>query len=160
MTFPDEIQAALLAEGDTLARHLTQTLHVTVDDPARLTLLGRSLATNLVGALLPTAEHVSRRAGLPVLTSLTLDPWGRLQVQTCTPDGELRARLGVDDLLLNLLFTRTHRLHPQVQEALQGALGGSEHQATRALVACLRSPPVLRGMETCVRLLMTAENAV
>lgn len=42
--------AALMTEGDRLARHLTQTLHVTAHDPARLTLLGRSLALNLTRA--------------------------------------------------------------------------------------------------------------
>lgn len=48
-----EAQAALLAEGDRLARHLGQTLHAGLSDQTRLILLGRSLATNLVNAFLP-----------------------------------------------------------------------------------------------------------
>ncbi|MCD0171248.1 hypothetical protein IHN59_16600, partial [Deinococcus sp. 23YEL01] len=48
--WPADPQAALMAEGDRLARHLTQTLGATLPDQPRLTLLGRSLALNLVNA--------------------------------------------------------------------------------------------------------------
>ncbi|GAA0499126.1 hypothetical protein [Deinococcus depolymerans] len=146
-------QAALMAEGDRLARHLAQTLGATLPDQPRLTLLGRSLALNLVNAFVPTLEHVTRRAGSPLHAALTVDDRGRPLLQTATPDGEAGPALSADDLLRDLLFVRGH-LHPTVRDHLQAGLGGSEHQATRALVACLNSRPVLDAMTRAVQALM------
>ncbi len=154
VTFSDEVRLALLAEGDRLARRLTQTLQVSAQDPPRLTLLGRSLALNLMGALLPTLEQVARRSGTPLRAEVTLDRLGQPQLQTWWPGDRPGQSLPVADLLDRLLLTQAGQWHPPVREALQGALGGSEHAAERALVSCLRSPPVLRGMEAAMRLLL------
>ncbi|WP_233218649.1 hypothetical protein [Deinococcus arcticus] len=153
MTFSDEVRAALLAEGDRLARRLTQTLQVTAADPPRLTLLGRSLALNLVGALLPTLEQVARHSRAPLRAGVTLDRVGAPQLQTWWGE-QPGACLPVADLLNDLLLTPGGQWHPPVRDALQGALGASEHGAERALVTCLRSPPVLRSMERVVRRLL------
>ncbi|WP_415789424.1 hypothetical protein [Deinococcus saxicola] len=136
---------ALMEEGDRLARHLAQTLDATLHDQPRLIFLGRSLALNLVRAFLPTVEHVTGRAGAPLHAVLGLDERGRAVVQTVTADGELNAALTVDDLLRDLLFVRG-MLNPVVKTHLQGAVHGDEHHATRALVACLKSRPVLDAM--------------
>ncbi|UBV43411.1 hypothetical protein LAJ19_04135 [Deinococcus taeanensis] len=144
---------ALMAEGDGLARHLTQTLHVTTHDPARLTLLGRSLALNLVQAYQGAVEHVTRRAGHPIHAGLSTDPRGRAQLVFTGPPGFTQPPQPAEDLLRDLLFIRG-RLHPAVQGHLQGALSGSEHHATRALVACLRSPPVMQALERQIRQLL------
>lgn len=161
MTLPDppetgpatDPQAALMAEGDRLARHLTQTLEATLPDQPRLTLLGRSLALNLVNAFVPALEHISRRAGRPLHATLTVDDRARPLLITTTPDGESGPALSADDLLRDLLFVRGH-LHPVVREHLQGGLRGSEHQATRALVSCLNSRPVLDAMTRAVQTLL------
>lgn len=155
--WPADPQAALMAEGDRLARHLTQTLGATLPDQSRLTLLGRSLALNLVNAFVPTLEHVSRRAEQPLHATLSVDDRGRPLLITATPDGESGPALSADDLLRDLLFVRGH-LHPTVREHLQGGLRGSEHQATRALVACLNSRPVLDAMTCTVQTLMTTRS--
>jgi hypothetical protein len=137
-------------EGDRLARHLAQTLDATLHDQPRLVFLGRSLALNLVRAFLPTVEHVTGRAGKPLHALLELDERGRVVVQTVTGDGELNAVLPVDDLLRDLLFIRG-LLHPVVRAHLQEAVRGDEHHATRALVACLKSRPVLDAMGRQIR---------
>ncbi|GGK93891.1 hypothetical protein [Deinococcus radiotolerans] len=142
--------AALMTEGDRLARQLTHTLRVTTHDPERLTLLGRSLALNLVKAFQQTLEHVTRHAGHPVHATLTCDAHGHATLRlTRSGDGAV-THLPAADLLRDLLWPRGH-LHPAIQDHLQGALGGSEHHATRALVNALRHPSVLKGMETKIR---------
>lgn len=146
--------AALMTEGDRIARHLTQTLHVTAHDPARLTLLGRSLALNLTRAFQQTIEHVTRHAGHPVHAELTQDAHGHATLHLTRagpssrdlPLGDLPAA----DLLRDLLWPHG-TLHPAIREHLQDALSGSEHHATRALVAALRHPSVLKGMEAKIR---------
>lgn len=140
-------------EGDRLARHLAQTLDAGLHEQPRLIFLGRSLALNLVRAFLPTVEHVSRRAGTPLHAVLMSDGRGRAAVQTVTPDGELGRALPVDDLLRDLLYRRG-ALHPVVRGHLQGAVGGDEHHATRSLVACLKSRPVLDALGRQVQGLM------
>ena len=154
MTVPnaglDPETQALMDEGDRLARHLAQTLDATLHDQPRLIFLGRSLALNLVRAFLPTVEHVTGRAGKPLHALLELDERGRAVVQTVTGDGELHAVLPVDDLLRDLLFARG-LLNPVVRAHLQEAVRGDEHHATRALVACLKSRPVLDAMGRQIR---------
>lgn len=141
--------AALMTEGDRLARQLTQTLHVTTHDPARLTLLGRSLALNLTRAFQQTIEHVTRHAGHPVHAQLTCDTHGHATLHlTCA--GQPLGHLPAADLLRDLLWPHG-TLHPAIREHLQDALRGSEHHATRALVAALRHPSVLKGMEAKIR---------
>lgn len=144
---------ALLDEGDRLARTLAQTLHCTLDDQPRLVLLGRSLAVNLLPAFQDTLELISRRMGRPQRGALELDELGRLTLQTVDSDGVLRHRLGVDDLIAGLLFIRG-RLEPTVRAHLQGGLSGDEHHATRALVQCLNSRPVLRAMQRQISALL------
>lgn len=149
--------AALMTEGDRIARQLTQTLHVTTHDPARLTLLGRSLALNLTRAFQQTIEHVTRHAGHPVHAELTCDAHGHATLHLTRagpssrdlPLGDLPAA----DLLRDLLWPHG-TLHPAIREHLQDALSGSEHHATRALVAALRHPSVLKGMEAKIRAVM------
>lgn len=140
-------------EGDRLARHLAQTLDATLHDQPRLVFLGRSLALNLVRAFVPTVEHITRRAGKPLHAVLELDERGRAVVQTVTVDGESRGILPVDDLLRDLLFVRG-TLNPVVRTHLQDAVHGDEHRATRALVACLNSRPVLDAMGRQIRVWM------
>jgi len=139
---PDDAQALLYAEGERLARRLAQTLGGGEADVARAHLIGLSLAVNLVGALLPTVEQVSRHAGRPLHAQVVADHRGRAVVETVTLDGERHARLPVDDLLDSALYLRG-RLHPTVSAHLSDAMQGSEHHATRALAACLKSAPVL-----------------
>ncbi|GGR78826.1 hypothetical protein [Deinococcus sedimenti] len=141
--------AALMTEGDRIARQLTQTLHVTTHDPARLTLLGRSLALNLVKAFQQTLEHVTRHAGHPVHADLTQDAHGHPTLHL-TRAGNLVGDLPAADLLRDLLWPHG-TLHPAIREHLQDGLSGSEHHATRALVAALRHPSVLKGMEAKIR---------
>ncbi|WP_104990629.1 hypothetical protein [Deinococcus sp. NW-56] len=141
----DEAQALLHAEGERLSRRLAQVLGGGEADVGRAHLLGLSLATNLVGALIPTIEQVSRHAGRPLHAHLVPDGRGRAVVETATPDGEIRARLPVDDLLEDALFVRG-RLHPAVFAHLEGGMTGSEHHAARTLAACLKSAPVLDAL--------------
>lgn len=139
---PGDAQALLYAEGERLARRLSQTLGGGEADVARAHLIGLSLAVNLVNALVPTVEQVTRHAGRPLHAQVVADARGRAVVETVTPDGERHARLPVDDLLEAALY-RGGRLHPTVAAHLEEAMGGSEHHATRALAACLKSAPVL-----------------
>ncbi|GAA5514391.1 hypothetical protein Dcar01_03146 [Deinococcus carri] len=141
----EDPQALLHAEGERLARRLAQTLGGGEADVARAHLLGLSLAVNLVNALLPTVEQVTRHAGRPLHAHLTSDGRGRAVVETVTPAGERHARLPVDDLLDSALY-RGGRLHPTVHSHLAEAMHGSEHHATRALAACLKSAPVLDAL--------------
>lgn len=135
----------LLDEGDRLARHLMQVLPVTLNDQDRVTLLGRSLAVNLVNALLPTIEQISRRQDNPLHPLLETDRDGWALVEIVNADGEITQRLPVRDLLGELLFQRG-RLHPAVKASLTTALSGDEHHATRELVLLLRSRPVLDAL--------------
>ena len=146
-------EAALLEEGDRLARFMAQRLPATLRDQARLSLIGRSLAVNLVNAFVPTVEHVTRHAGRPLHAQLTTDEWGRALVQVITPDGEEHDRLPVDDLLRDLLTVRG-QWHPAVWEKVQDAVTGSEHHATRALADALRSKAVLTALQRQLQLLL------
>ncbi|WP_420597391.1 hypothetical protein [Deinococcus sp.] len=147
---PDDVRALLIAEGDVLARRLSQQLHAPLERQERITLYGRSLALNLVQALLPTVEQITWRMEKPLSAHLSTDLRGRAVVQTVTFDGELHRNLPADDLIEEALFVRG-RLHPKIQEELLGALHGSEHAATRALVACLKSKPVLDATQRYLR---------
>ncbi|BDP41437.1 hypothetical protein DAETH_14060 [Deinococcus aetherius] len=141
----DDPQALLRTEGERLARRLTQALGGGAQDVARAHLLGLSLAVNLVNALLPTIEQVSRHAGRPLHAHLSIDGRGRAVVETVTLDGERHARLPVDDLIESALYVGG-RLHPTVSAHLSQGMTGSEGQATRALAACLKSAPVLGAL--------------
>lgn len=136
----------LLAEGDRLARQFGQVLPVRLQDQERVTLLGRSLAVNLVNALLPTIEQVSRRQEKPLYALLDTDQGGNALIEVVNADGELTRRIPVRDVLERLLFVRG-RLHPGVQASLTEALQGDEHHATRELVSLLRSKPVLDALQ-------------
>lgn len=153
MTGAPDTATALEAEGARLARRLAQVLHASLDDQARIQLIGHSLASNLIGAFVPTVEHVSRRAGRPLHTQVEVDAFGQIAIHVVAADGTPRALVGGADLLDRLLFTAGH-LHPIVREHLQRAVGGSEHQATRALVDCLRSRPVLSSMQRQLSILL------
>ncbi|AZI43413.1 hypothetical protein EHF33_12200 [Deinococcus psychrotolerans] len=143
-------RALLMDEGDLLSRRLAQQLYAPLERQDRITLYGRSLALNLVQALLPTIEQITWRMDKPLSAHLTSDLRGRAVVQTVTFDGELHRNLPVDDLIETALFVRG-RLHPKISEKLLGALHGSEHAATRALVACLKSKPVLDATQRYLR---------
>lgn len=146
----------LLAEGDRLARLLGQTLRVTASDSERLVLIGRSLAVNLVGAIVPTIEQISRRSGQPLHALVQADERERPCIVIVNADGEITQRLPADDLWQDLLF-RQGRLHPTVWQHLQDAVMGDEHHATRALANCLRSRPVLDALQRLLnQLLKTA----
>ncbi len=140
-------------EGDRLARHLTQTLHVTEPQLTRATLIGRTLAFNLLQAFPPPHAQITRPAGPPHQAQQITDDPGPAQRHTPTPGGADRSRLPADDLLHTLLFTHG-RLHPTVHAHLQDALSGDEHHATRALVAALRSKPVMDAMNRELQKLM------
>ncbi|SMB94277.1 hypothetical protein [Deinococcus hopiensis] len=142
---PDDADALLRAEGERLARRLAQLLGEGEADVARAHLLGLSLVHNLVHALLPTVEQVSRHAGQPLRAQLVADERGRAVVETVTADGELHRRLPVDDLMTEALYGGG-RLHPTVLAHLAAGMQGSEHAATRALAACLKSAPVLNAL--------------
>ena len=147
---PDDARALLIEEGDLLARRLAQQLHAPLERQERITLYGRSLALNLVQAMLPTVEQITWRMEKPLSAHLSTDLRGRAVVQTVTFDGEPHRNLPADDLIEEALFVRG-RLHPKIQEELLGALHGSEHAATRALVACLKSKPVLDATQRYLR---------
>lgn len=151
----DDPQALLRDEGERLARRLMQTLGSGEGDVTRAHVLGLSLVVNLVNALLPTAEQVSRRAGRPVQARLVTDERGRAVVQTITPDGRQLGHLPVDDLLMEAL-ERGGRLHPTVAAHLADAMTGSEHHMTRALAACLRSAPVLDALRRQLTVMLRA----
>ena len=142
MTDPDTL---LLHEGDRLTRTLAQTLNARPDEQPRVTLLGRSLAVNLVNALVPTIEQVARHAGQTLHAHIIPDDRGRALVEVVNADGERHARLPVEDLLRDALMRGAH-LHPTVRAHLQDALRGSEHHATRALASTLRSAPVMDAL--------------
>lgn len=141
----DDADALLRAEGERLARRLAQLLGDGEADVARAHLLGLSLVHNLVHALLPTVEQVSRHAGRPLHAHLVADERGRALVETVTADGERHRRLPVDDLIEGALYSGG-RLHPTVLAHLAAGMEGSEHAATRALAACLKSAPVLSAL--------------
>lgn len=153
MTGVPDTEMALQAEGARLSRRLAQVLHGSLNDQARIQLIGHTLASNLIGAFGPTVEHVSRRAGQPLQTHIEVDAFGQIALHVMAADGATRTRLGGADLLDRLLFS-TGYLHPVVAGHLQRAVGGSEHQATRALVDCLRSRPVLTAMQRQLTVLL------
>lgn len=134
----------LLSEGDWLARRLAQQLAAPLERQERLVLYGRSLAANLLQALPPAAEQLSRRAGKPLHLDIVADERGRAALQAVNADGEPLSLLSADDLLEEALFVRG-KLHPAIAAELLEALHGSEHAATRSLVACLKSKPVLQA---------------
>ncbi len=153
----EEARALLIAEGDLLSRRLAQQLHAPLERQERLQFYGRSLALNLIQALLPTAEQITWRMERPMSAQLVTDLRGRAAVQTVTFDGQVHSTLPADDLIEAALFVRG-RLHPVIQEHLLGALHGSEHAATRALVACLKSRPVLDAAQRYLQGLLRAPN--
>lgn len=141
--FPEGDQALLMAEGDRLAAYLAQRFPATVEQQARLLFIGRTLAVNLARVFMATVEDVTRKVGRPLSATLLPDARGRPVIVVVTPDGEVRERIPVDDLLDKAFFLRG-RLRPQVEEhILEAGLARNEHLATRALVACLRAKPVL-----------------
>lgn len=144
----------LLAEGDRLSRQLMQVLPVTLADQERVNFLGRSLAVNLVNALLPTIEQISRRQEKPLHALLDVDQGGNAVIEIVNSDGEITRRIPVRDVLERLLFLRG-RLHPGVQASLTAAMQGDEHHATRELVNVLRSKPVLDALH---KLLLSVLN--
>lgn len=152
-----QAQENLMLEGDRLARQLAQSIHGTLHDQNRMVFLGRSLALNLVNAFIPTVEHVSRHAGTPLHASLTTDERQRPILQIVNSDGEILPPLPVDDLLQHLLYSRG-RLHPTVYGHLADGVRGDEHHATRALVQCLRSKPVLDAMQRQITAMLKAGN--
>lgn len=145
----------LLAEGDRLARRLMQVLPATLDDQNRVILLGRSLAVNLVQALLPTIEQISRRQDTPLHPLLESDADGNAFIEVVNFRGEVVRQLPVRDLLEGLLFVRG-RLHPVVSPRLEEGLRGDEHHATRELVAVLRCRPVLEGLQSILKDVLNA----
>ncbi|AWN24530.1 hypothetical protein DKM44_07115 [Deinococcus irradiatisoli] len=150
-----EARALLIEEGDQLSRRLAQQLHAPLERQERLQFYGRSLALNLIQALLPTAEQITWRMERPLSAHVVSDLRGRAALQTVTFDGELHSTLPADDLIEAALFVNG-RLHPAVRELLLGALHGSEHAATRALVACLKSRPVLDAAQRYLQGLLRA----
>lgn len=145
----------LLAEGDRLARQLMQVLPATLEQQERVVLLGRSLAVNLINALLPTIEQISRRQDTPLYPLLELDSAGQSVIEVVRSDGEVVRRLPVRDVLETLLFQKG-RLHPLVYAGLTDALSGSEHHATRQLVSILRGRPVLGALEAVLKDILNA----
>jgi hypothetical protein len=85
VSMPDgnDPQTLLYAEGDRLARRLAQTLGGGESDVARAHLIGLSLAVNLVNALLPTVEQVTRHAGKPLHAQVVADGRGRTGAGGC-----------------------------------------------------------------------------
>ncbi len=136
----------LIAEGDLLARRLAQQLSAPLERQERLQFYGRSLALNMLQALPPTAEQITRRAGRPLQVALKADERGRAELWAVTVDGEPVQVLAAQDLLEEALFVRG-QLHPVIATELLSALHGSEHAATRALVRCLKSRPVLQATQ-------------
>lgn len=140
---PEGDQALLMAEGDRLAASLAQRFPATVEQQDRLLFIGRTLAVNLVRVFMGTVEDVTRKVGKPLATVIVPDERARPVLVVVTPDGEVRERIPVDDLLERAFFVRG-RLHPQVEvHLLDAVLARNEHLATRALVACLRAKAVL-----------------
>lgn len=176
-----DLTPLLLEEGDRLTRRLAQLLDAPLSAQPRVQFLGRSLAYNLLRAYPETAERISRQLNRPHRAELTADDRGRLVIRlwasgsagtppdplaglfdlkdqdTTDAPGPVRPladlELAGDDLLEAALFTRGH-LHPDIRTLLAEALTGSEHAATRQLVACLKSRPVLSALERTLKLLL------
>lgn len=137
---------ALLTEGDLLSRRLAQLLSAPLERQERLQFYGRSLAYNLLQSLPPAAEQVTRRAGKPLQVRLETDGVGRPELWAVTADGERKSVVSGADFIEQALFVRG-RLQPAIAAELLGALHGSEHAATRALAACLKSRSVLEATQ-------------
>jgi hypothetical protein len=148
-----EEQALLMQEGDRLAADLARRLAAATPEGAseerqsegrdRLQFMGRTLAVNLVRVFMQTVEEVSRKAGKPLQTALVTDQLERPVIVVVNGDGEVRERIAVDDLLGRALYSRGE-LRSVVATHLWACVGASnENLATRALVACLKSRPVM-----------------
>jgi hypothetical protein len=139
---PSDEQTLLMHEGDRLAAELTRQLGPGPDE-LRLQFIGRTLAVNLVRVFVQTVEDVTRKVGRPHRGLIVSDDIGRPEIVVVDAAGEVRDRIAVDDLLNSALFLGA-RLHPTVAGHLRtSATASNEHLATRALVACLKSRPVL-----------------
>ncbi|MGY2895556.1 hypothetical protein [Deinococcus sp. UYEF24] len=136
-------QTLLMEEGDRLADDLARRLNTAPEQEERLMFIGRTLAVNLVRVFMQTVEDVTRKVGQPLRALVTRGELERPELLVMTADGELRERVAVDELL-NSAFYLSGRLHPAVEPHLRAAAeAGNENLATRALVACLKSRPVL-----------------
>ena len=136
-------QTLLMEEGDRLADDLVRRLHTAPEQKERLMFIGRTLAVNLVRVFVQTVEDVTRKVGQPLRALVTRGELERPELLVVTADGEVRERIAVDELL-NSAFYLNGRLHPAVETHLRAAAeAGNENLATRALVACLKSRPVL-----------------
>lgn len=135
-------QALLIDEGDRLADELTRQLG-SGPDSSRVQFIGRTLVVNLVRVFVQTVEDVTRKVGRPHQGLIVQDDIGRPEIVVVDAGGEVCDRIPVDQLLNSALFLGT-RLHPTVAGHLRtSAEASNEHLATRALVACLKSRPVL-----------------
>ena len=136
-------QTLLMSEGDRLADDLTRRWSTAADQHDRLQLIGRTLAVNLVRVFMETVQDVTRRVSRPLQTMIVQDALGRPEIVVVTADGEVRERIPVDDLL-NRAFYSGSGLRPVVETHLRAALeAGNENLAVRAMVACLKSRPVV-----------------
>ncbi|WP_407540880.1 hypothetical protein Q0M94_05700 [Deinococcus radiomollis] len=136
-------QTLLMEEGDRLADDLARRLNTAPEQEERLMFIGRTLAVNLVRVFIQTVEDVTRKVGQPLRAMVTRDELERPELLVVTGDGEVRERIAVDGLLKSAFYLNG-RLHPAVETHLRTAAeAGNENLATRALVACLKSRPVL-----------------
>lgn len=141
-TLPND-QTLLMEEGDRLADDLARRWNAAAGQQDRLQLIGRTLAVNLVRVFMETVQDVTRRVGRPLRTTIVQDALGRPEIVVVTADGEVRERIAVDDLL-NRAFYSGSGLRPVVETHLRAALeAGNENLAVRAMVACLKSRPVV-----------------
>jgi hypothetical protein len=140
---PAEEQTLLVQEGDRLADDLERRLKTTPEQQERLVFIGRTLAFNLARVFMQTVEDVTRKVGRPLRAQVTAGELDRPEIVVLTSLGEVRERIPVDELLNNAFYLNG-RLHPTVEPHLRAAAeAGNENLATRALVACLKSRPVL-----------------
>lgn len=132
-----------MEEGDRLADDLARRLNTGPEQEERLMFIGRTLAVNLVRVFMQTVEDVTRKVGQPLRALVTRDELERPELLVVTADGEVRERIAVDGLLKSAFYLNG-QLHPAVEAHLRTAAeAGNENLATRALVACLKSRPVL-----------------
>ncbi len=140
---PPDDQTLLMEEGDRLADDLARRWNAATDQQDRLQLIGRTLAVNLVRVFMETVQDVTRRVGHPLRTMIVQDTIGRPEIVVVTADGEVRERIAVGELL-NRAFYAGSGLRPVVETHMRAALeAGNENLAVRAMVACLKSRPVV-----------------
>lgn len=136
-------QTLLIHEGDRLAADLARRFAAAPEQQDRVQFMGRTLAVNLARVFMQAVEDVTRKVGKPLRVSVMPDDLERPEIVVVTADGEVYERIPVDELLNRAFYLNT-RLHPAVEPHLRAAAeAGNEHLATRALVACLKSRPVL-----------------